>query len=169
MSPLSDAEIRACFVNASKREIKQAVLPDLDGIDWDRREYLGWRDRKAPLLAYAVVPVDGELVGIVLRSTERRADTPRRKTVCGWCEDIVSTDDVTLYVARRAGAAGRKGDTIGTLICTDFQCSANVRRRPTSAEAGGDVEESRELFISMRVEGLRERSARFASQVRSSL
>ncbi|PWD51027.1 translation elongation factor [Serinibacter arcticus] len=173
MLPVTEAQIRASFANASKREASQATLPDLETIAWDRLDYLGWRDRKSPLLAYAVVPVaatdggDGtELVGVLLRSTERRADAPRRKTVCAWCEDVVKTDDVTLYVARRGGAAGKKGDTIGTLICTDFTCSANVRRRPTSAEAGGDVEEARELFVALRVEGLRERSARFAVEVR---
>ena len=166
MRPLSESEIRASFVNASRREANQATLPDLDGVDWDRLEYLGWRDRKAPLMSYAVVPVEDELVGILLRPTERRADSPRRRTVCTWCEDIVNTDDVMLYVARRGGAAGKKGDTIGTLVCTDFQCSANVRRRPTSAEAGGDVEQSRELFIAMRIEGLKERSARFVQEVR---
>lgn len=166
MRPVSESEIRASFANASRREANQATLPDLDTIEWDRLEYLGWRDRKAPLLAYAVVPVEDELVGVLLRPTERRADSPRRRTVCTWCEDIVNTDDVMLYVARRGGAAGKKGDTIGTLICTDFRCSANVRRRPTSAEAGGDVEQSRELFIALRIDGLTERSARFAREVR---
>lgn len=183
MLPATEEQIRSSFVNASKREASQAALPDLATLGWDRLDYLGWRDRKSPLLAYAVVPVDDgraaeqpdaeqphaegpTLVGVLLRASERRADTPRRKTVCAWCEDVVRTDDVTLYVARRGGAAGKRGDTIGTLICTDFTCSANVRRRPTSAEAGGDVEEARELFVAVRVDGLRERAARFASEVR---
>ena len=146
MTPVTESQVRACFANASKREAAQATLPDLDALDWDRLDYLGWRDRKAPLLAYTVHEVEGELVGLLLRSTERRADTPRRRTICTWCEDVINTDDVTLYVARRGGAAGKRGDTMGTLICTDFRCSANVRRRPTSAEAGSNVEEIRELL-----------------------
>lgn len=166
MTPMTEVQIRACFANASRREASQATLPDLEAMDWGRLDYLGWRDRKAPLLAYAVVEVAGDLVGLLLRSTERRADAPRRRTICTWCEDVINTDDVTLYVARRGGAAGKRDDTLGTLICTDFRCSANVRRRPTSAEAGSNVEEVRELFIETRIAGLRERSARFAAEVR---
>jgi hypothetical protein len=136
----------------------------LSELDWDRLDYLGWRDRRAPLAAYAVVPVDGEPVGVLFRSADR-SGLSRRRAVCAWCEDVVETADVTLYVARRAGAAGRRGNTIGTLICTDFGCSRNVRRRPTRAEAGTDSESVREELIARRVAGLRERSARFVAEV----
>ncbi|GEA80842.1 FBP domain-containing protein [Cellulomonas sp. CW35] len=164
MEPLTDKQIRASFVNASRREAAQAVLPVLDELDWDRLDYLGWRDRKAPLVAYAVVPVDGTPVGVLLRSTDAK-ERIRRRAVCAWCEDVVVTDDVSLYVARRAGAAGRRGNTIGTLICTHFACSRNVRRPPTRTEAGDDAQERRELIVAARVAGLRERSARFVAEV----
>lgn len=78
--------------------------------------------------------------------------------MCAWCEDVIVTDDVTLYVARRGGAVGRRGDTIGTLICTAFLCSQNVRRTPTSAES------VRERIVEQRVAGLRERSTRFVEE-----
>lgn len=163
MNPLTEQQIRSCFVNATRREAAQATLPDLDAQRWDRLDYLGWRDRKAPLSSYVVLEVDGETVGMLLRSTDRRSY--RRKAVCAWCEDVVVTDDVTLYVARRAGAAGRKGDTVGTLICTDFLCSQNVRRTPTRSEAGNASEEERALIVGRRTAGLRERSLRFATEV----
>ncbi|WP_159793051.1 FBP domain-containing protein [Puerhibacterium puerhi] len=163
MTPLTEKQIRASFVNASKREAAQATLPDLDAVDWDRIDYLGWRDRKAPLAAYAVLEIDGEPVGVLLRAADPSGRT-RRKSLCAWCEDVVATDDVTLYVARRGGASGRQGNTIGTLICTDFVCSANVRRTPTSAEAGNDAT-MRELIVERRVAGLRERSRRFVDEV----
>lgn len=165
MDPLTEKQLRACFVNASRREATQATLPDLDALRWDRLDYLGWRDRKAPLAAYAVVPVDGEPVGLLLRSSEGRRT--RRSTVCAWCEDVVVTEDVTLYVARRGGAAGRRGDTVGTLICTDFLCSQNVRRMPTRSEAGTSTDTERAQIVERRVAGLRERSVRFAEEILS--
>ncbi len=164
MEPLTDKQIRASFVNASRREAAQAVLPVLDTLDWERLDYLGWRDRKAPLVAYAVVPVDGTPTGVLLRSTDAK-ERIRRRAVCAWCEDVVATDDVSLYVARRAGASGRRGNTIGTLICTHFLCSANVRRPPTRTEAGSAIEEVRAQMVANRIEGLRTRSAAFVAEV----
>jgi hypothetical protein len=84
--------------------------------------------------------------------------------VCAWFEDVVVTDDVSLYAARRAGAAGRKGDTIGTLLCTEFGCSRNVRRTPTYAEAGNDPA-MREYITAHRIDGLQARAERFAREV----
>lgn len=166
MTPLTDAQIRASFVNASRREAANATLPDLGDIRWDRLDFLGWRDRKAPLVGYAVVEIDGEPTGIILRAADRGTGV-RRRAMCGWCEDVVETEDVTLFTARRAGAAGRKGDSIGTLICSDFRCSANVRRPPTSTEAGSGAAEVRELIVASRIEGLGERCRQFVAEVRS--
>lgn len=163
MNPLTEKQIRASFLNASKREAAQATLPDLDMLDWERLDYLGWHDRKAPLSAYVVLELDGEPTGVLLRSAEAKS-SKRTKGVCAWCEDVVVTDDVSLYVARRGGASGRNGNTIGTLICTEFGCSRNVRRKPTFTEAGNDPA-MRELITDRRILGLRERAARFVAEV----
>ena len=163
MNPLTEKQIRSSFVNASKREAADATLPDLAVVTWDRLDYLGWRDRRAPLSAYVVVPVDDEPVGVLLRASDKGGR--RKKAVCQWCADVVATDDVTLYVARRAGASGKAGNTIGTLICTDFVCSRNVRRPPTRSEVGDDAEAMRELIVERRVAELRERSGRFLAGV----
>ena len=164
MTPLTDAQIRASFVNASRREVANANLPDLAELRWDRLDYLGWRDRKAPLVAYVVVETDDGPTGIVLRAADRDPMS-RRQAMCAWCEDVVETDDVNLFTARRAGAVGRKGDSIGTLICGDFRCSRNVRRTPTAAEAGSDIAEVRELIVADRIAGLRRRSTTFVAEV----
>ena len=166
MNPLNEKKIRASFVNASRREAAPAPLPDLDAVDWERQDYLGWVDAKSPLSAYAVFEVDGEPTVLLLRSSTPGA-RGRRAALCAWCEDVTAPDDVTLYVARRAGAAGRHGNTLGTLVCTGFTCSANVRRRPTFEEAGGDDEAVRAAIVERRVAGLRERSARFVAEVLS--
>ncbi len=160
MLPLTEAQIRASFVNCSRGEASKLTLPaDLDDTPWDRLDYYGWIDRKAPLRSYLVVNVDDTLVGIALRAPEDAGK--RRRAVCAWCEDVYATDEVSLYVARRAGASGRNGDTIGTLICTKFGCSRNVRRIPRIVEAGDDPEG----VVLRRIEGLRERSVRFARDV----
>ncbi|MBF0689598.1 MAG: FBP domain-containing protein [Cellulomonas sp.] len=164
MLPLTEKQLRTSFVNASRREANDATLPDLSALDWDRLEYLGWHDRRAPLSAYVVVELDDGPVGVLLRA----ADPPkvRRRTICAWCEDVVVTDDVSMYVARRGGASGKRGNTIGTLICTDFTCSRNVRRPPTRTEAGSDAEALREQIVARRIAGLRERSVRFVEEIR---
>ncbi|MCA5894068.1 FBP domain-containing protein [Isoptericola sp. NEAU-Y5] len=165
MSPLTDKQIRDSLVNATRSERQRMILPDLDTLGWDRLDYLGWRDRKQPLSAYVVMWVDDVPVGMLLRAAERTG--PRRAVMCAWCEDVVETRDVQLYVARRGGAAGRKGDTLGTLVCSDFRCSRNVRRRPTLAEAGSDDDGVRALIVERRVASLRRRSRRFLDEVRS--
>ncbi|UFU07814.1 FBP domain-containing protein [Ruania halotolerans] len=161
MNPLTEKQIRTSFVNATRGEASRAVLPDLGAIDWDRLEYLGWRDPKAPLNAYVVLELDEAPRALMLRAPEPGGR--RRQAMCAWCEDIVAVDTVGLHVARRAGAPGRRGDTIGTLLCTDFACSAHVRRRPTRAEASTDAD--RERFVAHRIAGLRERSMRFVAEV----
>ncbi|GAA2747469.1 FBP domain-containing protein [Terrabacter aerolatus] len=161
MKPLTENEIRASFVNTSRREAKQANLPDLDRIGdrWETLDFLGWVDRSNAQRAYAVVPVDDEPVGLLLRTSER---TRKASTMCAWCEDVFATTEVSLFVAKRAGAAGREGNSLGTLVHADFSCSAHVRRLPNGMEGGLDPL----ALVERRVEELRARSSAFARRVR---
>lgn len=160
MLPLTDQLIRACFVNASRKELTDLTLPaDFEALDWDQLDYLGWVDPKRARRAYAVVPVDGEPVGILLRQAEVK---PRTRAQCSWCQDITLPNDVVFYAAKRAGAAGRNGNTVGTLVCSGFECSANVRKLPPVAYLGFDVEAARQE----RMAALRLRAASFADDVR---
>jgi FBP C-terminal treble-clef zinc-finger len=147
MQSFSDIEIRASFINASVRERNDALLPhDLETISWSKLDYLGWRDRKFAGTSYVVAEIDGAPVGVLLRQTE---GSPRSRPQCAWCEDIQLPNDVVMFGARRAGKAGRNGNTIGTLICSNFECSANVRKRPTLAYLGFDLEAERQRRISV--------------------
>lgn len=160
MIPLDDARIRASFVNASLRERKAVLLPPaLESLSWDGLDYLGWRDPKQPKLGYVVAEVDGRPVGVVLREADSR---PRTRAQCAWCNDIELPNDVVLFVARRAGEAGRRGDTVGTLLCAGFECSRNVRRLPPSAYLGFDREAARDR----RIDGLRDNVTAFLRDVR---
>ena len=55
----------------------------------------------------------------------------------------------------------RNGNTVGTLVCQDFQCSRNVRKLPPPAYEGYDVEAAR----LRRIEDLQVRAASFAAEV----
>ncbi|MGY3127227.1 hypothetical protein ACVWW9_000726 [Agrococcus sp. UYP33] len=160
MLPITPVDLRAAFVNASRKEVASVTLPDwFDDADWASLDYLGWRDPKIARRAYVVAPtLDGEHVGIVLR----RADAaPRARAQCSWCQDVRLPNDVVFYSAKLAGAAGRRGDTVGTLLCEDFECSRNARKLPPLAYEGYDLEAARVR----RIDELRMRAAGFADAV----
>src|ERR1041384_7221278 len=113
MRPIDDARIRASFINASQRERSQITLPDLDSLDWEKLEFLGWRDAKFDNLRYVVLDLDGETTGLLLR---RFSLAPNARAQCSWCNDIELPNEVVLFNTKRTGDAGRKGDTVGTLV-----------------------------------------------------
>ncbi|MCK6065043.1 MULTISPECIES: FBP domain-containing protein [Microbacterium] len=160
MLPVSDAHIRASFLNASRSERKNLSLPaGFDTLEWDKLDYLGWRDPRLPLLGYVLVELDGELAGVLLRQAEAR---PRSRAQCAWCADVQLPNDVVFFSARRSGDAGRRGDTVGTLVCEHFECSRNVRKLPPVAYLGFDVEAARQR----RIEALRENVGGFVRSIR---
>ncbi|WP_426725804.1 FBP domain-containing protein [Curtobacterium flaccumfaciens] len=160
MLPIVEKTLRTSFVNASRKEVADLTLPaDFETLDWDALDYLGWRDPKIGRRAYAVVPtLDGDLIGILFRQAEA---SPRSRAQCSWCQDVKLPNDVAFYSAKRSGPAGRNGNTVGTLVCQDFQCSRNVRKLPQPAYEGYDVEAAR----LRRIEDLQVRAASFAAEV----
>ena len=160
MLPITEKTLRASFVNASRKEVSDLTLPThFDTLDWERLDYLGWRDPKIGRRAYAVVPtLDGQLIGILL---QRSTASPRARAQCAWCNDVTLPNPVVFYSAKRSGQAGRNGNTVGTLVCEEFECSRNVRRTPPLAYEGFDVEAAR----LRRIEDLQLRAASFAAEV----
>lgn len=161
MLPLTDQTLRDSFVNASRKEVADLSLPaGFETLDWDAIDHLGWRDRKIGRRAYVVVPLEERLVGVLLRQAD--ANT-RSRAQCSWCRDIRLPNDVVFFGAKKAGAAGRAGDTLGTLVCSNFECSANVRTRPSVAYVGFDVEAAK----AERIATLRAKTAGFVREVLS--
>ena len=158
MLPLNEQQLRSSFVNASQRERKELTLPDLANLRWDDLDYLGWRDRRNPNQGYVIAEVDSELVGVLLRKADGGV---RSRPQCSWCEDVHLPNEVVFFIAKRAGAAGRNGNTLGTLVCAGFECSANVRKRAPLAYVGFDVEAAR----LQRIEALREHVTTFIRRV----
>ena len=127
MEPLSADEIRRSFVNSSKSQVKAMTLPPrFSELPWESLDYLGWRDPKAPNRGYLVVRRDAGVTGIALNT--QASGTPRRGSgLCDLCMTAHSLADVALFAARRAGSAGREGNTVGTYICADLACSLYLR------------------------------------------
>jgi FBP C-terminal treble-clef zinc-finger len=124
---LTEKQVRRTFVNCSRGEADGLALPrDFAALDWAELEVLGWRDPKAPLRGYLVVETDDGPVGISVRAADSRMSA-RNAAMCHLCQTPVTADAVSLFTARRAGVAGRNGNTVGTYICTDLACSARVR------------------------------------------
>ncbi|UOQ56975.1 FBP domain-containing protein [Leucobacter allii] len=163
MHPLTESDIRSSFINASRKEVADLTLPEgfdaLREADWRALDYLGWRDPKFARRAYVLLPrPDGAPVGVALRQAEA---APRSRAMCNWCRDVRLPNDVVFWSARRAGPAGRRGGTVGTLVCRDFECSRNVRNDPPPAYEGYDVAAAR----ARRIEELRLKAAGFADML----
>jgi hypothetical protein len=127
VQPLSVEEIRRSFVNSSKSLVKAMTLPPTFAeLPWESLDYLGWRDPKAPSRAYLVVRRNDGVTGIALNT--QASGKPRRGTgLCDLCHTAHQVTDVALFAARRAGTAGRQGNTVGTYICADLACSLYLR------------------------------------------
>jgi FBP C-terminal treble-clef zinc-finger len=137
VEPLTEPEIRTAFVNCTKGEAKRLSVPrDLAGRPWDDLDYFGWRDPRAPGRAYLVASLDGRPRGVALRCPSA-ASRQMRRMMCSMCL-TTHIGGVSLMVARRAGKAGHRGDSVGAYICSDLACSLYIRGRK-EADAGARI------------------------------
>lgn len=163
MRALTEAEVRASFVNADADELRVMEMPhDFVLIDWDYLDFLSWRDPSAGRRGYVLVQHEGGVMGIVLRSTDPgRA----RSGLCNICHTMQPGNQVALFSARRTGDAGARGDSVGTYICADLSCHENVRLAhplaPNEVRAAGQVD--------YRLDGTRRRMEAFAARVQGAL
>ncbi|MBF6235517.1 FBP domain-containing protein [Nocardia otitidiscaviarum] len=127
-------DIAHCFVNSSRSVIRTMTFPrDFDDLPWPELDYLGWTDPRAPRRAYLVAEHTGRLVGIELRAANTDGVRPRTG-MCELCHAVHRVGGTNLFTARKAGAAGKAGNSVGTYVCADFCCSLYVRgRKPLGA------------------------------------
>lgn len=132
MKPVTERDIRSSFINCSKTEAKKLPVPkNLDDRPWDDLDFLGWSDPSLPGRAYLVVPNDNdELIGVALRY---ETGGPRRAQMCSICLTTHTGSGVSLLTAAKAGPSGRKGNTVGTYMCTDLACPLYARGKKTPA------------------------------------
>nr|WP_290707096.1 FBP domain-containing protein [Gordonia sp. UBA5067] len=158
MQELSSAMIRSAFRGATRSEVARVTYPDLGSINFAGLDFLGWRDPKIPRRAYLVVEQTDGVVALLLT---RATATPRGRAMCSWCTDVNLTEAAVLYTVRRAGAAGRRGSTLGILICERFGCSRHARQLPPAYHRGTDLDAVR----ADRVAALRRRIRTFVDEV----
>ncbi|MET9777238.1 FBP domain-containing protein [Streptomyces sp. NPDC006367] len=141
MRRLTERDIRDSFINCSKGEAKRLAVPrDLDERPWEDLDFLGWRDPGAPDRSYLVTEQGDRLVGVALRFQASRRGFLHR-SLCSLCLTTHPGGGVSLMTARKAGPAGREGNSVGLYMCTDLACSLYVRGRKVP-ESGGRFEES---------------------------
>ncbi|MEU0114236.1 FBP domain-containing protein [Streptomyces bobili] len=141
MRTLGEQDIRNSFVNCSKGEAKRLAVPrDLEARPWGDLDFLGWRDPGAPDRSYLVLERGGRPVGVTLRFPASQRGFLHR-SMCSLCLTTHPGGGVSLMTARKAGAAGREGNSVGLYMCTDLACSLYVRGRKIP-ESGSRFEES---------------------------
>ncbi|MGW6293890.1 FBP domain-containing protein [Streptomyces sp. NPDC055058] len=141
MRPLTEQDIRSSFINCSKGEAKRLAVPrDLGERPWADLDFLGWRDPGAPDRSHLVTERDGRPVGVALRFQPARRGFLHR-SMCSLCLTTHPRGGVSLMTARKAGAAGREGNSVGAYMCTDLACSLYLRGLKVP-EPGGRFEES---------------------------
>ncbi|MFD7611345.1 FBP domain-containing protein [Streptomyces sp. NPDC059828] len=152
MKALTEQDIRASFVNCSKGEAKRLAVPrDLDVRPWGDLDFLGWRDPAAPDRSYLVAERDDRIIGVSLRFPSRQRGYLHR-SMCSLCLTTHPGDGVSLMTARKAGPAGREGNSAGVYMCTDLACSLYVRGIKVPAP-GGRLKES--LTVEQQIERTR--------------
>lgn len=149
MRPVTERDIRGCFVNCTKGEAKRLAVPrDLAERPWTDLDFLGWRDPAAPERAYLVTESGDGLLGVALRRAAPSAGRARRG-MCSLCLTTHTGDGVSLMTARKAGREGKLGNSVGAYICTDLACSLYLRGKK-DAGPGGRIHES--LGLSEQIE-----------------
>jgi len=162
MRPMTEQGIREALVNATPDELRTvAVSHDFLLTDWDHLDFLAWRDPRTRGRGYLVIEVDDDPVGIVLRAPD--STSRARSAMCNLCHTMQPADQVSLFTARKAGDAGRSGDTVGTYICADLSCHENVRL--AAPLAPNEVRAS----VDRRIDGTRRRTETFVERVLDSV
>ncbi len=162
MHALTEQQVRRSFVNCSQGEAKGLALPrDFADLDWASLDVLGWRDPRAPLRGCLVVDGGERPVGIAVRAADTRMSS-RTAAMCLLCQTAQTGDAVSLFTAKRTGAAGRNGNTVGTYMCADLGCAERVRTEIPAWLRDRDPAE----VVAERAAELRERVQGFVGAVR---
>ncbi|MGK8491153.1 FBP domain-containing protein [Nocardia asiatica] len=131
MEPVTERDIRSSFVNCSKGDAKRLPVPrDLDERPWTDLDFLGWSDPSLPGRGYLVVPQEDRLVGVALRCATGGTG---RAQMCTICLTTHTGGGVSLMTAHKAGESGRRGNSVGTYMCTDLACSLYARNKKRPA------------------------------------
>lgn len=162
MRTMTRAEVRASIVNLDPVQRRVHLPTGFDEVRWNRIDYLGWRDLRAPMRVYLVADVEGEALGVMLRQNPNQAVLASRAVMCDLCRFARRFNEVSLFTAPRPSRDKRQRlSTLGLHVCTDLDCSVNVLSRPVVGPLDPPAEET----IERRRQGLRDRTATFLRSV----
>lgn len=158
MHALTEDVARACFVNATDEEMRMlSVSTDFILSDWDHTDFCAWRDPALRGRGYLIVEVDARPVGVIMRAAE--GSSRARSALCNICHTMQPADQVTLFTARKAGSAGRSGDSVGTYLCADLSCHETVRLAAPLAPS------EMRASVDRKIDGTRHRAEAFVAGV----
>lgn len=161
VEPLTDAQIRSSFINCSKGEAKRMNVPrNLDAIAWDGLQFFSWIDDKNPQKACLIIPdQDGNTAGIVLTRAKTQG---KRAQMCSFCMTLHPGSGISLFSAAKVGEAGRRGNTLGTYICSNLRCHDYVtgKKKP---EGIRQMDET--LSTEQRLERMQENARSFVKRL----
>ena len=127
MQPLDKSDIQRALVNVTKSERTAVTFdPGFADVPWEVLDFYGWRDPRKPQRGYLVRVRDDGPVAVALQTSASTAANAR-KAMCSVCRAVDAANSIALFAARRTGPDGRKGDTVGTYICSGLDCSAQLR------------------------------------------
>ncbi|QNG18208.1 FBP domain-containing protein [Rhodococcus triatomae] len=161
MDAVTTAEIAGAFRNSSRSKVRSVTYPaGLEATAWEELDFLGWIDPKSPRRAYLVAPTGSGLVAIEMRVSEG-GGARASASMCTLCRSVHRRGGTALFSATKVGPAGRAGNSAGTYICTDLNCSLYVRGIRTLP--GTQPEKS--VPVPDRIDGLVHRLTSFLSVV----
>ena len=120
MQALKREEVIAAFDNR-----KDLVIPDLEEIEWQTLDYLGWIHPSGHE-GYVVLqsPNTGAVCGIRMNRSQRGAKK-RRMEMCSWCHHVHKANGTAMFSVTVKGSDGRH--ILGNVICKNLDCSLRVR------------------------------------------
>src|SRR5690606_21598996 len=99
MRPLTEADVRASFINATADELRMIEMPhDFLLVDWDFKDFLSWRDPASSKRGCVLVETGAGVTGIVLRASDPGRSTPG---MCNICHTMQPGNQVALFSARK--------------------------------------------------------------------
>ena len=150
------------MTNMNEGDLDAMTLPGRHETLWDDREFLGWRDASHPTKGYLVVWVGESPRGFMVRSAESQMPAGK-SAICVLCHTAQPAPQVSLFVAPKAGEAGKRGNTVGTYLCADLACSTLIRITPPESEAHPDPDK----IVRHKAVGMRQRLENFSNRVLS--
>ncbi|MFF3002506.1 FBP domain-containing protein [Kitasatospora sp. NPDC057940] len=154
-------EVRAAIVNLDPNENRVRLPAWFDDVRWDRIDYLGWRDLRAPKRAYLVTEADDQALGVLLRQTPSDARLGNRAVMCDLCRSVRRFNEVSLFTARRPSRDKRERlNALGLHLCTDLDCAVEINPKSLRRYAAPDQD-----GITAHRDGIRTRTAAFIQSV----